>query len=99
MKPYAGYSVDFNAFWQFYGETVRTNYSNYKQVFVRCFCVCEEKYGLSEGFGSNHVNLVGDYLTKICKDTRIMMLSLGVPDVATRNIIEKFKKWFISYYG
>ena len=99
MKPYAGYSVDFNAFWQYYRGTVRADYSSYRQGFVRCFCACEKKYGISEGFGSNHVNLVGKYLTKICKDTRVMMLSQGIPDVATKSIIDKFKKWFVSYYA
>lgn len=98
MKPYAGYSTNFNAFWKFYEGTAKVNYSKYRTTFVNCFCECEKQFGISEGYGSNHVNLVGDHLTEICKSTRVAMLSKGVPEAAVKNIIERFKKWFKSYY-
>ena len=99
MRPYAGYSIDFSAFWKFYKSTTRADYSQYRSSFVRCFCASEKKFGLSEGYGSNHVNLVGDHLTQICSYTRTAMLSNGVPEAAVKNIIARFKKWFISYYA
>lgn len=99
MKPYAGYSINFEAFWKYYREATRVDYSRYRAIFVKCFCISEKKYGLTEGYGSNHVNLVGSKLTPICSQTRIEMLSNGVPDAAIKHIITHFKKWFNSYYA
>ena len=59
MRAYAGYSINFNAFWQYYKGAARTDYSQYRTVFVQCFCASETKYVLSEGYGSDHVNDVG----------------------------------------
>ncbi|MGN0168082.1 MAG: hypothetical protein ACI4AB_08575 [Acetatifactor sp.] len=99
MKPYAGYSINFEAFWKYYKGAARSDYSRYRAIFVKCFCESEAKYGLSEGYGSDHVNAVGKRLAPICSQTRVLMLSKGVPDAAIKHIITHFKKWFNSYYA
>lgn len=99
MRPYTGYSINFNAFWTYYRGVVKVDNSRYRAVFDRCFCACEKTYGLSEGYGSDHVNLVGSKLAPICSNTRTAMLSNGVPDAAVKQIISHFKKWFNSYYA
>lgn len=99
MRPYAGYSINFEAFWKYYRGATRVDYSGYRATFVKCFCESEAKYGLSEGYGSDHVNAVDKRLAPICSQTRVLMLSKGVPDAAIKHITTHFKKWFKSYYA
>lgn len=97
MRPYAGYRIDYNAFWKYYRESSRVDYSNYRNLFIRCINVSIEDAGI--GYCSNHVNMVDKKLTQICKETRVLMLSNGAPDAATKHIIERFKKWIKIYYA
>lgn len=96
MRAYAGYGVNYRAFWEYYNNSSKVNYSQYSRIFDRCFQDCINRHGI--GYCSNHVNLVAAKLTPICRDTRTAMLSNGVPDAAIKHITSKFKKWIVSYY-
>ena len=97
MKQYAGYGINFTDFWKYYKNSSRVDYSNYSSVFLKCIHASIESAGIYSC--SNYVNLVDKKLATICKETRILMLSKGVPDKAARHIIECFKKWLKIYYA
>ncbi|MCD7765284.1 MAG: hypothetical protein LUH53_02025, partial [Lachnospiraceae bacterium] len=95
---YKGYRIDFTAFWNYYKGTVRVDYSQYSRMFNNCFMYEMDKAGYPQGLHSNTVNLVQRDLTRLCRDTRMDILSKGAPDAAIKSITSYFKKWVMSYY-
>lgn len=100
MKPYAGYSVSFPAFWKYYNQTVKKNYADdYWRSFQSAFLKAMADEGYENGFYSNTLNLVWQHMTKLCNRSTTIMKSNGVPAAACTSFTTNFKKWFKSYYN
>ena len=99
MKQYAGYSVDFQAFWNYYNATVKKNYANdYWKLFQNAFLSVMSDEGCPNGYHSDTVNIVWKHMTKLCNRATTLMKSNGVPAAACTSFTSNFKKWFKSYY-
>ena len=97
MRAYAGYGIDYSAFWNYYRHTSKVDYSQYAQLFKNCMVNSIDSLGIY--YGSAYVNNVGDNLTKVLKRAKVSMASNGMPDKAIKHISEKFKKWLYEYYA
>ena len=100
MKQYAGYSVDFSAFWRYYNETVKKNYADdYWKAFQSAFRTAMADDGYQDGHYSDTVNLVWKHMTKLCNRSTTIMKSNGVPAAACTSFTKNFRVWFKSYYN
>ena len=100
MKQYAGYSVDFQAFWKYYNATVKKNYGNdYWKVFQNAFLAALNDEGYPNGLHSDTINFVWKHMTKLCNRATTIMKSNGVPATGCTSFTTNFKKWFKSYYN
>lgn len=99
MKAYAGYSVAFGDFWNYYDGTVRTNYArDYGASFENAFRKSMADAGFQNGLNSDTVNMVWKHMTKLCNRSTTLMKSQGVPAAACTSFTKNFRKWFKSYY-
>lgn len=96
---FKGYGVDFNAFWNYYRASCRTDYSRFSSLFNKCFMERMDRAGFPQGLHSNTVNLVEKNMARLCRETRTEMLSRGATDAAVRAIMNSFKKWFSNHYA
>lgn len=94
INPWKGYQVKFDEFTRYYRSTSRTDNSAYLRSFVTAFRNEMDKAGYPEGLYSNTVNRVEKGMTALCRNTRVQMVSNGVPAAAATQIINSFKRWF-----
>lgn len=99
FNSHKGYRVELDEFNKYYRSTSRTDNSAWLRTFANAFRDEMRKEGYPDGLYSDTVNYVEHDIAKLCRNTRVKMISKGCPAASATQVISSFKRWFKSRWA